>query len=155
MRKTRVYVDTSVFGGVNDDEFAEPSRRFFARLRGGEFTILVSSELLRELDSAPAEVKKILDNIPDELLEGVLVDLEIESLADAYVAASVLGKASRSDAIHVAAATVAEVDLIVSWNFKHIVNYDRIQKYNAINILKGYGSIEIRSPAEVAYGSEG
>ena len=74
------------------------------------------AELLRELESAPAEVKKILDDIPNELLEGVQVDLEVESLADAYVAAGVLGKTSRSDAIHVAAATVAQADLIVSWN---------------------------------------
>jgi hypothetical protein len=47
---------------------------------------------------------------------------------DAYVAGGVLGKTSRSDAIHVATATVAEADLIVSWNFKHIVNYNRIHK---------------------------
>ena len=154
MPTTRVYVDTSVFGGVNDDEFAAPSRRFLARLKDGEFTIVVSAELLRELGSAPAAVKKELDDIPDELLEGVPVDLQVELLADAYVAAGVLGKASRSDAIHVAAATVAGADLIVSWNFKHIVNYDRIRKYNAINVLKGYRPLEIRSPAEVAYGDE-
>ena len=155
MRKTRVYVDTSVFGGVNDDEFAEPSRQFLARLKGGEFTVVVSAELLRELGSAPTAVRKELDDISDELLERVAVDLPVETLADAYVAAGVLGKGSRSDAIHVAAATVAGADLIVSWNFKHIVNYDRIRKYNAVNILKGYRPIEIRSPAEVAYGDEG
>jgi predicted nucleic acid-binding protein len=151
----RVYIDTSVFGGVSDDEFAEPSRRFLARIKSGEFTVVVSAELLRELGSAPAAARKQLDDIPNELLERVAVDVAVESLADAYVAAGVLGKASRSDAIHVAAATVGRADLIVSWNFRHIVNYDRIHKYNAVNLLKGYGLIEIRSPAEVAYGDEG
>jgi len=73
MRKTRVYVDTSVFGGVNDDEFAEPSRRFLARLKGGEFTVVVSAELQRELGSAPTAVRKELDDISDELLERVAV----------------------------------------------------------------------------------
>ena len=154
MSTTRVYVDTSVFGGVNDDEFAAPSRQFLKRLKGGEFTVIVSAELLRELDSAPAAARTQLDDIPEELLERVAVDPAVESLADAYVAAGVLGKSSRSDAIHVAAATVGRADLIVSWNFKHIVNYDRIRKYNAVNLLNGYGLIEIRSPAEVAYGDE-
>jgi len=154
MRKIRIYVDTSVFGGANDDEFAGPSRRFLNRLKSGKFTVLVSTELLRELRAAPAAVKKELDEIPEELLEGIAVDLEVESLADAYVAAGILGKASRSDAIHVAAASVAHADLIVSWNFRHIVNYDRIRKYNAINLLNGYGTVDIRSPAEVEYGDE-
>jgi len=154
MRKVRVYVDTSVFGGVNDAEFAEPSKRFMARLKKCEFIVLISSELLRELDSAPMTVKKELDDIPNEVLEKALVDQRVESLADAYVIGGVLGKASRSDAIHVATATVAEADLIVSWNFKHIVNYNRIHKYNAINVLEGYKTIEILSPAEMAYGNE-
>jgi len=65
MRRIRVYVDTSVFGGVNDDEFAEPSRRFLARIKRGEFTAVISTELLRELGSAPMTVKKELDDIPD------------------------------------------------------------------------------------------
>jgi predicted nucleic acid-binding protein len=155
MPRIRVYIDTSVFGGVSDDEFAEPSRQFLARVKSGEFTVVVSAELLRELGSAPAAARKQLDDIPDERLERVAVDPTVESLADAYVSAGVLGKASRSDAIHVAATTVGRADLIVSWNFRHIVNYDRIRKYNAVNLLKGYGLIEIRSPAEVAYGGKG
>jgi predicted nucleic acid-binding protein len=154
MRKIRIYVDTSVFGGVGDDEFAEATRRFLIRLKTAGVTVVVSTELLRELGSAPAAVRREFDDIPDELLESISVDAEVEALADAYVAAGVLGKASRSDAIHVAAATVAAADLIVSWNFRHIVNFDRIRKYNAVNVLHGYRAIEIRSPAEVAYGDE-
>jgi hypothetical protein len=99
-------------------------------------------------------VKEEFDHIPDELMENTPVDSRVESLADAYVTGGVLGKASRSDAIHVATATVAEADVIVSWNFKHIVNYNRIHKYNAINVLQGFRPIEILSPAEMAYGDE-
>jgi len=54
-----------------------------------------------------------------------------------------------ADALHVALATVTGCDLIVSWNFKHIVNYRKIQQYNAVNALHGYGSIAIYSPLEV------
>ena len=61
---------------------------------------------------------------------------------------------TRGDKSHVAAATVARADLILSWNFKHIVNYDRIHKYNGVNALNGYKAIEIHSPLELVYGDE-
>ncbi len=154
MRKIRVYADTSVFGGAIDEEFAQSSRPFFERLERGEFTLLVSTETLRELGAAPPVVREVFQRIAEEHLESVPVGAEVEGLADAYIAAGILGKASRSDAIHVAAATVAEADLIVSWNFRHIVNLNRIAKYNAVNVLNGHRPIEIRSPAEVAYGNE-
>lgn len=76
---------------------------------------------------------------------------EANALAQAYVIAGALGKASMADATHVAVATVVGADLIVSWNFKHIVNFDRIKKFNGVNSLQGYFAIDIRSPLEVAY----
>lgn len=154
MRRIRVYADTSVFGGAVDEEFSQSSRPFFERLGRGEFVLLVSTETLRELSSAPTMVREVLQRIAEEYMESVSVGTEVEALAEAYMSAGILGRASRSDAIHVAAATVAEADLIVSWNFRHIVNLDRIAKYNAVNVLNGYRPIEIRSPAEVAYGNQ-
>lgn len=154
MPKIRVYVDTSVFGGVEDEEFAEFSRRFFDRVRRGDFTVLVSPQTIAELEKAPPAILRVLETLPPEDVETVPVDAEVESLAEAYVAAGALGVASRGDAIHVAAATVAKADLILSWNFRHIVRYDRIQKFNGVNALKGYHALDIRSPLEVAYGDE-
>ena len=151
MPTMRVYADSSVFGGVADDEFAEPSRLFFEGVARGRFTLVVSTEVLRELSDAPEVVRTQFDKIPEQYLENVPVSPQVESLADAYLAAGVLGRGSRSDALHVAAATVANADLIVSWNFRHIVNYHRISRYNAVNVLNGYQPIEIRSPAELAY----
>jgi len=150
----RVYADTSVFGGVFDEEFAEPSRRFLDRVRRGELTLVVSPQVLRELSLAPRTVQDLFDTIPESSLETVPVGSAVEALADAYLAAGVLGSGSRDDALHVAAASVANADLIVSWNFRHIVNYGRIRKYGAVNVLHGYRPIEIRSPAELAYGDE-
>ena len=66
-----------------------------------------------------------------------------------------MGSRRIADATHVAAATVARADLILSWNFKHLVNYNRIRKFNGVNALKGFAQIEIRSPLEVSYGDEG
>ncbi len=149
MPKVRVYVDTSVFGGVHDEEFAEHSRRFFQGVQSGKYMVLFSAETVRELGDAPQEVKGILDRIPPDCLRRVAMGPEIEELAQAYISAGVVGRASESDALHVAAATVARADVIVSWNFKHIVNYDRIHKYNGVNALNGYPSIEIYSPREM------
>jgi predicted nucleic acid-binding protein len=146
---TRVYVDTSVFGGILDEEFAVATGRFFERAHRGEFSLIVSTSVMLELRSAPQPVRDEFERISG--ITELPVSPEVERLADAYLAAGVLGTASRADALHVAAATVAGADLIVSWNFKHIVNYNRIRKYNAVNALNGYRSIEIRSPAEVAY----
>ena len=102
-----------------------------------------------KLAPAPEQVLKILQNLPQHCVETISSGDEAELLADAYIRAGALGKASRMDALHVASATVAGADLILSWNFKHIVCYDRIQLFNGVNILQGYRSIDIRSPLEM------
>ena len=66
-----------------------------------------------------------------------------------YIKSGVATEASLDDALHVAIATVSGCDLIVSWNFRHIVHFDKIPKYNAVNVLNGYGHIGIYSPLEV------
>jgi predicted nucleic acid-binding protein len=151
MRRLRIYVDTSVFGGVQDDEFADTSRRFFGAVSRGKFTVVISRQVTAELESAPEEVKRVLAEIPATYLEEVPVDSEVVELADAYVSSGVLSETSREDAIHVAAATVADADLILSWNFKHIVRYDRVRKFNGVNAIMGYQELDIRSPLEVEH----
>ena len=154
MSKVRVYVDTSVFGGTQDEEFVQFSRHFFDRVKQGDFTVLVSPQLLAELELAPNKVRQVLENLSPETIEEVPVNSEVEALADAYIAAGVLGEGSKADAIHVAAATVAGADLILSWNFSRLVRYDRIRMFNGVNILRGYHAVDIRSPMEVAHEEE-
>jgi len=154
MRELRVYVDTSVFGGTQDEEFAEPSLRFFDRVRKGEFTVVVSQVSLDELHLAPPAVRGVLDGLADEAVETAAIADDVRTLAAAYVAAGALGEASEEDALHVAAATIARVDLLVSWNFRHIVNLQRIRMFNSVNLAAGYGLIDVRSPLEVVYGRE-
>jgi len=150
MRRTRAYVDTSVFGGMADEEFADATRRFFDRVHRGEFVVMVSQVTVDELTSAPEEVQQVLKDLPAGSLVEVEADHEAIALAQAYLDAGILTKSSMADAIHVAAATVARADVIVSWNFRHIVNYDRIHKYNGVNSLKGYPPVEIHSPLEMS-----
>ena len=146
----RAYVDTSVFGGTQDDQFSDTSRRFFRDATNGRFVVLISPETLRELQDAPAEVRRALAEFPPESVEIVQVTPEVEALANAYIAAGVLGQGHRADAIHVAAASVARADLIVSWNFRHIVNLNRIRMYNGVNAIHGYSPVEIRSPLDLS-----
>ena len=151
MKRFRVYVDTSVFGGTEDDEFLGPSRAFFDRVKQGRFLVLTSELVVRELGRAPDNVRAVFDTLPEGAVESVAISKDVTDLASAYIKAGALGEASRSDAIHVAAATIAGADLIVSWNFKHIVNFGRIKQFNGVSSLHGYAPIDIRSPLEVAY----
>jgi hypothetical protein len=148
MRIQIAYADSSVFGGVFDDEFMMPSREFFDLVRQGRFSLLVSEITRKEIGFAPAQVRAFLAEMTPFLLV-VQVDEEVLQLRDAYVAAGIVSEKWADDAGHVAAATVGGADLILSWNFKHIVHFDKIRQYNAIGILHGYREIDIRSPAEV------
>ncbi len=148
MRRLRVYADTSVFGGCFDEEFAEITGRSFDEVRQGRFRLVVSTTTLRELQRAPEEVRQVVESIPETSIETFEVDEEVTALRDAYIQSGVVGPASLLDAEHMAA--VADVDLIVSWNFKHIVNFQKIRGYHAVNLLRGYRQIPIHSPWEVA-----
>ena len=144
----RVYADTSVYGGVFDDEFEEASTAFFRLVRAGRFTLLVSDVSRREIILAP---KRVQDYFEEWLafMRLVPVDGQVLALRDAYLTAGIVTARWAEDAAHVAAATVAQADLIVSWNFRHIVHFEKIRLYNAVNALRGYRPLEIRSPQEV------
>ncbi len=153
--KQRIYIDTSVVGGYFDDEFSADTIPFFERVKNGEILILVSDLLNAELLRAPEFVKQLLLGIDESHKEYVKLTPEATELADKYIEAKVVGKTSRADCQHIAMATLNRVDVLVSWNFKHIVNLDRIRGYNGINYQLGHSMIEIRTPKEIfRYGTE-
>ncbi len=147
--KLRVYVDTSVIGGCEDEEFREPSRRLIERCRDGEVTLVVSAVTAGELLRAPQPVRRVLPSIGPGHLERMEVTREVEILANGYIESGALGEGMRADALHIAAATVAEVDVLASWNFRHMVNLRRIRQYNEVNRLLGYPPVDIRTPKEL------
>jgi hypothetical protein len=147
--KTRVYTDTSVLGGCEDEEFAEHSVRLMEGFVRGERVLVLSNLTVQELAAAPADVRRRLAAVPEAHIETLQLDAEARELAEAYIAADVLTDKMRADAQHIAIATVARVDVLVSWNFKHIVNLQRIHGYNSVNLRKGYPMMEIRTPREV------
>jgi hypothetical protein len=149
MKRFRAYADTSVFGGCFDDEFAEESRGFFAAVRAGRFRLVASPTVLAELQRAPEHVRAILAELPEDAVDMVEDSEEVARLREAYLEAGILETTQRADAEHIAFASVAEVDFVVSWNFKHIVQFEKIAGYQAVNLLNGYREIRIYSPREV------
>ncbi|MEQ9298194.1 MAG: hypothetical protein RIF33_06515 [Cyclobacteriaceae bacterium] len=144
-----IYVDTSVFGGNYDDEFRLWSGLFFNRVFDTEIKLIYSSVAEDELMNAPEKVKTFVKTIPSKnILKSELTE-EAIVLAEDYLSERVVGESSRADCYHIAMATVLKADVLVSWNFKHIVNVQRINGYNAVNLKRGYRTIEIRNPREI------
>lgn len=115
----------------------------------GDLTLVLSELTLRELGTAPAAVRMVVGRVPQAHVELLALSQEAEELAAAYIEDGAVEVRMRADALHIALATVARVDVLVSWNFKHIVNLKRIHAYNAVNLKKGYPLLEIRTPREV------
>lgn len=146
---SRIYTDTSVIGGCEDEEFRLHSRRLMAACARGEVTLVLSELTIRELAAAPLLVQAVLASLPATHLELVGLTAAAAELARQYLAESILTANMLADAQHIAMASVARVDVLVSWNFRHVVNLPRIQRYHAVNTRFGYPPIEIRSPREV------
>lgn len=150
----RVYIDTSVIGGCLDEEFAKWSRLLFDEFSAGVKVTVISDLTLRELKDAPEEVRHVLSNLPPESIEYIFLSDEAMALVDTYIAEGVVNERHLIDAQHIAIATIERVDILVSWNFKEIVNLERIRKFNAVNLMNGYNILEIRSPLEVLHEKE-
>ncbi len=151
MFRPRIYVDTSVIGGCFDEEFDEYSVQLFDEFISGKKMPIISDVVLFELEGAPEKVKNILKRVPGDHIEYVSLNDESITLANAYLEGGVVTESSLSDARHIAIATVERVDVLVSWNYKHIVNINRIHMLNSVNLKLGYPILEIRSPREVLY----
>jgi len=153
--KQRIYIDTSVVGGYFDEEFKDATLKLFERLDNNEVIFVVSDLLDLELINAPKHVQGHLLQYPADKFQRVELTEEAIILADTYIKEKVVGKTSLEDCRHIALATIHKVDVLASWNFKHIVNLDRIKGYNSVNLRLGYSMIEIRSPKDlIKYGNE-
>jgi len=133
----RFYFDTSVFGGLFDAEFEEETALLFEKVTLGQIKCVYSNLTESELTNAPEKVRNYFEAIKDEFKEKIFVTPEGLKLAQTYVDEKVVGETSLDDCIHIATATLSKVNMLVSWNFKHIVNIYRIRGYNSINLRLG------------------
>ncbi len=145
----RLYIDTSVIGGYFEKEFETESKKLIGSILQGEHLAVISDLTLTELEKAPLQVRELTDLMIASNAEYVAANREAEQLAEKYLLEKIVTHKFRSDALHIAMATLHKVDVVISWNFKHIVNLNRIRLYNSVNLKYGYGMIEIRSPKEI------
>jgi len=153
LKKIKYYLDTTIFNFVfaeGDTEKKDITVKLFKDLPSISNGIYISDEVIREISRAPEPRKSQLEGLLREtnplLLE---VDIEAEELAERYVKEGIIPERYRSDAVHIAVAVVNGIEVIVSWNFEHIVKLKTRVMVNGINRLLGYHEIEICSPEEV------
>jgi hypothetical protein len=153
--KQRIYIDTSVVGGNYDEEFKDDTIKLFERFENDEIIFVISDLLDLELLNAPHRVRELLLKYSPDKFERIELTEEAVKLADTYVKEKVVGETSITDCRHIALATINKVDVLSSWNFKHIVNLDKIKGYNSVNLRLGYMIVEIRSPKDlINYGND-
>jgi predicted nucleic acid-binding protein len=145
-KKISLYLDTSVIGGYYDDEFQDDTRLLFEKIKEGEYSIFISNVTEKELENAPNNVRNLLNEFE---YRQIIVSDECVKLADEYIKEGVVGLTNKEDCIHIATATMNDIDFLISWNFKHIVNIKRIRGYNSVNLKNGYRQLEIHSPKEL------
>ena len=149
MDRLRIYIDTSVLGGCFDPEFAPWSNGLMRDFRTGRLVPVLSDVTAAEVGSAPEPVRALHQEML-ELAGAVLpVTQDVVALAAKYAAREILPAKFEADMRHIAVATIAGVDALVSWNFRHIVRLEKIRLFNAVNVESGYRVLSIRSPREV------
>lgn len=153
MKKIRYYLDTSVLNFIFADDSPEKKQitlDFFNRIRLENLEIYISNAVVDEVEAAPEPRKTELQNLLRQyqpiLLES---NLEVEELTSKYIAEGIIPSRYEEDAIHIAIATVYNMDIVVSWNFAHIVKAKTRREVNGVNRMLGYREIEIASPEEV------
>jgi len=141
-------VDTSVIGGCFDPEFRTWSNGLIEDFRARRFDLVLSDVTAAEIERSPVQVRELYSELI-LFAEILSVTEEALDLLEKYEAHGILDAQFRNDMLHIALATVAAVDVLVSWNFQHIVRLDKIQRFNGVNLELGYKALAIYSPREV------
>jgi len=149
--KQRIYLDTSVIGGIFDEKFEVITNMLFNLVKLNQIIIVLSDLTENEIKLAPLRVNNFFYSLGEFNVEFINGSEESNRLAKAYIIEKVVGPTSFDDCHHIALATISSVDILASWNFKHIVNENRIRGYNSVNLRMGYDQLEILSPLEIIY----
>jgi len=153
MKKLKLYLDTSVISAVVDEREPEKKTltlRLFEEAKAGKYETYISELVTAEVDkSEPEDAVKLRDTINKLPSETLVLTNEVRDLADAYIKQEIIPIRYINDAVHIAVASANDLDVIVSWNFKHIVKVKTKIEVKGVNALMGYKEIEIYSPLEV------
>ena len=153
MRIPKIYLETSVFNFVFADDAPDKrddTLRLFEDIKAGKFEPFTSRYVTDELEAAAApkcdNMLKLIEEYEIAVIEKS--DAAVQ-LAKDYASEGIVPKKFITDAVHIAVATVSEMDAIVSWNFQHIVKMKTIRLTEAVNLKRGYRKVMIHSPTEV------
>jgi len=154
MRVPTIYLETTIFNFPFADDapqYRADTLRLFAEIKAGKFRPFTSEYVTQELESTKdtKKLEQMKALIADHGIALIPVSEEIKRLADVYVTAGVIPEKYSTDALHIAAATVAGLDYIVSLNFRHIVKHKTIFETEVINTREGFKRVFIHTPAEV------
>jgi predicted nucleic acid-binding protein len=154
MRKLSVYVETSVWSQAFAEDVPDirkATEQFFAEARDGKNDLFISVVVLREIARANEELATQLRRLVDEFAPVVLnFDDDMDRLAQAYLEHGVVPPSKIEDAQHVAAAVASDLDVLVSWNYRHLVNVRRREEFHQISVMNGYYKpLQIVTPPEV------
>ena len=150
MGKLKIYLDTSVFSAYYDERVktrSEQTKIFWQKLV--EYEGYISQIVLDELGAVTDEElrRKLMDLTKG--FETLNIDSKAEALADQYIKRGIFPEKYRDDALHLAIATINDVDILISWNFEHLVKRKTRLEANLANSLNGYKSIDIIVPPEL------
>ena len=153
MKKLKIYLDTSVINFALDKRDIEKNKitlQFLEEIKAGKHEVFISDLVIAEINKAPQEIAvRLRDVIKSIELEELNVNEEVESLAEKYIEQNVIPTKYANDAIHIAVASVNGLDVVVSWNFEHMVKHKTRVEVMGINTFIGYKAIDICPPQEV------
>ena len=153
MHAPTLYLDTSVIGGYFDVEFMADTRALWRLMETGRFRFVSSVLVEQEVARAPEPVRLLMHKT-FAAAEVLPMTTEVVELAGHYLANKVVPVDFADDARHVALCSIARLDFLVSWNFKHLANVRRESGFNAVNVLQGYRPVRIVAPTSLIHGQE-
>jgi predicted nucleic acid-binding protein len=153
MKQNTIHLDTSVlnfFFEEADLEKSSSTRKLFREILGGKYSAFISELVLREVGKAsPKRRERLLSLIKTYSLSLIEVTLESIALAGKYTERKIFPQKYRDDGLHIAVATVHRLEVVVSWNLRHMVKLKTRRGVKAINLMEGYEEIEICTPLKV------
>lgn len=158
MRKLKIYLETTILNfyyAEDAQEKKEDTRELFKEIAEGKYQAFTSLSVIREISRASEDKKQRMFDLINKFDINILeIEAEAERIADIYVQEGIVPQKYSTDAVHIAIATISGMDIIVSWNFKHIVKRKTILMTNVVNLREGYKNIDIYSPSEVIENEE-
>ena len=157
MKKLKYYLDTSVFNFAlsnrpGEELMISATKNLFEMINQDVLEGYFSELVMEEINKAPElKMKALVGLVHAVKLDSLEITTEIEALADRYVSEGIIPKKHKDDAVHIALASVYELDAIVSWNFEHMIKTKTKKGVISVNGLMGYRAVDIISPLEVDY----